>query len=241
MKSHKSQRGESELPGWCCTMFVVNIIWLVFTSAWFLHGPLKQNLTVYGVFTFLLVVVGITANVLLLKLRPRGVPLGFVTLGLVATTVLVQLWIHMGDGIYIITAVWRVIYNLVFLLAILKARTVIESQKIKTTKNNRTPKNNTVFRLKRFIAGVLVASVPAGFAFFYYSYRGETNRDSLLGWPAVFVFLDDYISRGGINRAALFGCIAFIFIIIIGVLGAISGDNFSKGLKKIHDLFFDSD
>jgi len=142
---------KSALPTWCKAVFVIDIIVLALTSAMLIRiltGGWQESITknfgndpallqsayLNAVITFLLVVVGIIANVFLLKLRRIGIILGIVAQALVLLAIVIQLWgaanakDQMAMSIQMPISVLRIIYNSIYLLALLKARKTINSK-----------------------------------------------------------------------------------------------------------------
>ena len=144
-------QAQPKSPAWPKVIFGIDILILVLTSFTFigmLTGTWQENLTknfggeapaviqsayINALITFLLVVVGITANVFLLKLRRIGVVLGFIALGLVILAVAVQLWAAasannpMAMSVQGPISVLRVLYNVGYVLALLKTRRLIQA------------------------------------------------------------------------------------------------------------------
>jgi|GEM_PF-6674384 len=137
------------LPTWTKVVFGIDIFVLALTSVMFIRiltGGWQESLTrnfgnedpavlqsayINAVLTFVLVVVGITANVLLLKMRRIGIILGFVAVGLVLLAVGVQLWgaysarNPMAMSVQGPISVLRVLYNVIYVLALLKTKRVL--------------------------------------------------------------------------------------------------------------------
>jgi len=140
-----------KLPVWPKVIFGIDIVILVITSFTFigmLTGTWQENLQknfgseapaviqaayINAVITFVLVVVGITANIFLLKMRRIGIILGFIALGLVVLAVAVQLWAAasannpMAMSVQGPISVLRILYNVGYLLALLKTRRLIQA------------------------------------------------------------------------------------------------------------------
>lgn len=140
------QRKDSTVPMWCKAVFVIDVIWLALTSTMFIQiltGSWQESISktfgnedpavlhsayVNAVITFFLVVVGITGNVLLLKLRQTGVLLGFASLVLVLLAIAVQLWgasravNNVAMSFQVPLSIFRLIYNGIYLMALLKTR-----------------------------------------------------------------------------------------------------------------------
>ena len=136
------------LAVWLKVVFIVDIIVLALTSTMFIRiltGGWQESITrnfgnepailqsayINAVITLLLVVVGIAANILLLKMRRIGVTLGFIALVLVLLAVAVQLWggsaasNPMAMSIQGPISVLRILYNVIYLLALLKTKKVM--------------------------------------------------------------------------------------------------------------------
>ena len=152
MNANNETTTKTALPTWCKAVFVIDVILLVLTSTMFIRiltGSWQESLSkeffgeapavlqsayINVVITLLLVVVGITANVFLLKLRRMGVILGFVALSLVLLAIAVQLWgasyakNSVAMSFQTTVSIFRIIYNGIYLLALLKIRKVVNSE-----------------------------------------------------------------------------------------------------------------
>jgi hypothetical protein len=132
-------------PTWPKVLFGIDIVILVLTSLMFvriLTGGWQESVTrnfgddpavlqsayINAAITFVLVVIGIAADIFLLKLRRIGVILGLIALGLVLLAVAVQLWgaasarNPMAMSVQGPISVLRVLYNVIYLLALLRTK-----------------------------------------------------------------------------------------------------------------------